>query len=241
MHAAKTSMAFPSPTPTWRVESYDAISPTRPELSCKGKNVVITGGGTGIGAETARYFARAEASRIALLGRREQPLLDTKASIQDQFNVDVFAASTDVTKKTDVEAVFNKFVGAEKVHILIVCAGTVGPKESIKEADSNTFLDYIEQNLKSSLFVAQTFLRHASPDAVVINVSSAAAHINVSPQGVAYSVSKMATFRFWDSLAFGYPDMSVFHVHPGLIETDMTRDTGGLDLSSLSSDSKFVS
>ncbi len=202
--------------------------------------MVITGGGTGIGAETAHYFAKAGASRIALLGRREQPLLDTKASIEKDFDVAVFAASTDVTNEADVEAAFKAFVGTQKVHVLVVCAATVGPKEAIKDVDSQKFLESIESNLKGSLFVAQTFLRYALPDAVIINISSAAARINVSPQGVAYSVSKLAAFRFWDSFAFANPSMSVFHVHPGLIETDMMRDTADLDLAKLASNSKFI-
>jgi hypothetical protein len=73
---------FPSPTSTWHSNTYPSLAPSRPELSAKGKTVLITGGGTGIGAETARYFAQAGATRIAILGRREQPLLDTKTSIE---------------------------------------------------------------------------------------------------------------------------------------------------------------
>ena len=36
---------LPRPTKTYRTEAYDAISPYRPELSLKGKTVLITGGG----------------------------------------------------------------------------------------------------------------------------------------------------------------------------------------------------
>lgn len=90
---------FPSPTKTWHSTAYPSIYPSRPELSQKNKTILITGGGTGIGAGTAHAFAEAGAARIALLVRREQPLLDTKASIQQQYpSVEVFTASVDVTK-----------------------------------------------------------------------------------------------------------------------------------------------
>jgi NAD(P)-dependent dehydrogenase (short-subunit alcohol dehydrogenase family) len=106
--------------------------------------VVVTGGGTGIGAETARYFAEAGASRIALLVRREQPLLDTKASIEHKFaDVEVFVASTDVTKKSEVDAAFAKFVGDGKIHVLISNAAMIGPQDPVRDVDLDKFLDAI--------------------------------------------------------------------------------------------------
>lgn len=191
--------------------------------------MVVTGGGTGIGAETARYFAEAGASRIALLGRREQPLLDTKASIEQQFpNVEVFVASTDVTKKSEVDAAFAKFVGDGKIHVLVSCAAMIGPQDHVGDVDGDKFLEAIQQNLKGSLFVAQAFLRYASTDAVAIEVSSSAAHVNFGPGFASYSVAKLATFRLWDSLAFANPEMSVFHVQPGVVDTAMNKEAGGI-------------
>jgi NAD(P)-dependent dehydrogenase (short-subunit alcohol dehydrogenase family) len=157
---------FPSPTLTWHTNTYQSISPTRPELSAKGKTVVVTGGGTGIGAETARYFAEAGASRIALLGRREQPLLDTKASIEHKFTgIEVFVASTDVTKKSEVDAAFAKFAS--------------------------------------------------------------------------YSIAKLAIFRLWDSLAFANPEISVFHLQPGVVDTAMNKEAGGVDAVGFQDDGKW--
>jgi len=221
---------FPSPTSTWHDTTYQSLSPTRPELSAKGKTVIVTGGGTGIGAETARYFAEAGASRIALLGRREQPLLDTKASIEHQFpDVEVFAASTDVTNKSEVDAVFAKFLGDGKLHVVVSNAAVSGPHDPLTDVDTDKFLEGIDQNLKGALFVAQAFLRHASTDAVVINVSSAAAHQNFGPGPFAsYSVAKLAVFRLWDSLASAHPDLSVFHIQPGVVDTAMNREAGGV-------------
>lgn len=220
---------FPSPTSKWHSETYPSLSPLRPELSAKGKTVIITGGGTGIGAETARYFAEAGAARIALLGRREQPLFDTKASIEQKFaHVEVFAASTDVINKAEVDAAFTKFLGKGRVDVLVSNAAVIGPQDPVRDVDSEKFLDAIQQNLKGSLNVAQAFLRHASTDAVAIEVSSSAAHVNFGPGFASYNVAKLAVYRLWDSLAFANPDISVFHVQPGIVDTAMNRETGGV-------------
>ncbi|KAI9745013.1 MAG: hypothetical protein M1818_001291 [Claussenomyces sp. TS43310] len=220
---------FPSPTSIWHTKTYQSISPTRPELSAKGKTVVVTGGGTGIGAETARCFAEAGASRIALLGRREQPLLDTKASIEHKFaDVKVFVASTDVTKKTEVDAAFAKFVGDGKIHVLVSNAAMTGPLDPVRNVDGDKFLEAIHQNLKGSLFVAQAFLRYASTNAVAIDVSSSAAHLNFGPGFASYSIAKLAIFRLWDSLAFANPEISVYHIQPGVVDTAMNKEAGGI-------------
>jgi NAD(P)-dependent dehydrogenase (short-subunit alcohol dehydrogenase family) len=76
--------------------------------------------------------------------------------------------------------------------------------------------------------VAQAFLRHAAKDAVAIEVNSNAAHINYGPVFGAYSIAKMAVFRLWDSISFNHPGLSVFHVQPGVVDTDMNKESGGV-------------
>jgi NAD(P)-dependent dehydrogenase (short-subunit alcohol dehydrogenase family) len=219
---------FPSPTSKWHTTAYASILPTRSELFTNGKTVIVTGGGTGIGAETARSFAQAGASRIALLGRREQPLLDTKASIMRRFpDVEVFVASTDITKKSEVDIAFTKFVGEGKVDVVVSNAGIMGPAESVKDADEHEFLEAIQQSIRGSLFVAQAFVRHAASDAVAINVSSSAAHLNFGPGFASYSIAKLAAFRIWDSLGFAYPELRVFHTQPGVVNTALNKELGG--------------
>jgi NAD(P)-dependent dehydrogenase (short-subunit alcohol dehydrogenase family) len=231
---------FPSPTKTWRTTTYPALSPTRPELSAKGKSVFITGGGTGIGAETARYFAQAGAARVGLVGRREQPLLETKASIEKQFpGVEVFTASTDVTKNSDVVAAFEKFASGGKIDVLLSNAAIIGPQEPLDTVDADSFLESIHLNLKGSMYVAQAFLKHAASDAVVIEVNSSAAHVNFGAYFPAYSIAKLGVFRLWDSLGFGHPNLSVFHIQPGVVDTDMNREAGGIKALGFEDDSKF--
>jgi NAD(P)-dependent dehydrogenase (short-subunit alcohol dehydrogenase family) len=221
---------FPSPTSVWRSETYDSISPTRPELSAKGKNVIITGGGTGIGAETARYFAKAGASRIGLLGRRQQPLDDTKASLGKEFpQTEVFVASADVTKKSEIDAAIAKFAGNSQIHVLVSNAAVIGPQDPVATVDGDQFMNAVQLNIQGSLFVAQAFLPHAASDAVVVEVNSSVAHLNFGPGFASYGVSKFAVYRLWDSLAFANPNLAVYHIQPGVVDTAMNREAGGVD------------
>jgi NAD(P)-dependent dehydrogenase (short-subunit alcohol dehydrogenase family) len=231
---------FPSPTSTWHSNTYPSLAPSRPELSAKGKTVLITGGGTGIGAETARYFAQAGATRIAILGRREQPLLDTKASIErDHEDVHVSTAPTDVTKKSEVEAAFAAFLGDDKLDILVHGAAVVGPMESVQNVDSDKFLDANDINTAGSLHVAQSFLKYAAPNATVVEINSSAAHVNFGPGFASYSASKLAVFRLWDSVGFANSDISIFHLQPGVVDTDMNKEAGGVEAMGFSDHGRY--
>jgi NAD(P)-dependent dehydrogenase (short-subunit alcohol dehydrogenase family) len=115
----------------------------------------------------------------------------------------------------------------------------IGPHNPVKDVDPDKFLDAIQQNLKGSLFVAQAFLRYASTDAVAIEVSSSAAHLNFAPEFASYSIAKLAVFRLWDSLAFANPGMSVFHIQPGVVDTAMNKEAGGIDAVGFSDDGNW--
>jgi NAD(P)-dependent dehydrogenase (short-subunit alcohol dehydrogenase family) len=221
------SAQLASPTKTYHKAPYPSIDPTRPELSAKGKVIVITGGGTGIGAETAKHFARAGASRITILGRREQPLLDTKAAIEaERPSTEVLAIPTDITDITSVEAAFAQTARNSKIDILISNAAVMGTKAPIMSQTSADLLSGIVTNIQGNFNVATTFLKHANAEPVIIEVNSAAAHITIAPDFAAYNIAKMATARFYTSLAFEHPELAVYSIHPGAVETDMTKNAG---------------
>ncbi|KAF2759900.1 NAD(P)-binding protein [Pseudovirgaria hyperparasitica] len=222
---------FTSPTAKFHSTTYPTLNPERPELSAKGKSVLITGGGTGIGAETAKYFAAAGAPRIALLGRREQPLLETKAALEQKHpGLEVFVAATDVTKKDQVDEAFLKFAGKSGLDVVVSGAAIIGPQDPVAKADSEKFLYTVQQNMAGAIHTAQAFIRHASKGAVAIDINSSAAHHNFGDGFSCYNVAKLAVFRLWDSLAVGNPEISVFHIQPGVVNTDMNKEAGGVDM-----------
>jgi hypothetical protein len=153
-------MSFPAPTKTYHKTAYSSIDPCRPELSAKGKTILITGGGTGIGAATAKAFAQAGASCIGILGRREQPLLDTKTEIEAEYpDTKVLAIPTDVAKKDEVDAAFAQIAASGKVDILVSNAAVLGKKSHIVDMTAEdvssvpvrttyeTYTDFVHQYL----------------------------------------------------------------------------------------------
>lgn len=111
---------FPSPVKEWHNDTYASIDPKRPELSAKAKKIVITGGGYGIGRGTAIAFAEAGAAGIAILGRKEVPLLETKEFIENKYNIPV---STHVADVTDESAVKKAAKEIGEWHVLDMNAG----------------------------------------------------------------------------------------------------------------------
>ena len=129
--------------------TYPSLDPTRPELSAKGKTVIVTGGGTGIGAETAKYFAKAGASRIALLGRRQEPLIATKAEIERQSpNTKVQIFPTDVTDKAQVDLAVEEIASEGLIDVLISNAAVHCHMGGFTETTTENFLSGILTNVQ---------------------------------------------------------------------------------------------
>lgn len=112
---------FPSLTAEWHDDTHHAISPTNPSVSAKGKTVVVTGGGSGIGRETAKAYAEAGAAHVAILGRTQKTLDETKSIINEQ-SPDT-KVTTHVVDVADEEAVREAAKDLNGWEVLILNAG----------------------------------------------------------------------------------------------------------------------
>jgi meso-butanediol dehydrogenase / (S,S)-butanediol dehydrogenase / diacetyl reductase len=164
--------------------------------------VIVTGGGTGIGAATARLLA-AGGDRVAVFGRRPGPLraiaaqtgaLDLVCDVSDEEQV---AAS--------VRAVLDRF---GRLDGLVLNAGIMrsGGLAELTPADWDALLAV---NLTGAFLVARAALPHllASRGAVVSVASSAALRASSGMGG--YAVTKAGLTMLTQSLA-------VDHAHQGL-------------------------
>lgn len=225
-----TAAPFPSFTKTYHQTDYDALSPTLPALSAAGRNIVITGGGTGIGAAIALRFAQAHASSISILGRRVSVLKSTQTSIQTQFpDAKVYTYETDVSNKESVATTFKKiFETSGKIDVYVNNHGYLPNGASVKDAHPVEWWKGFEINVLGAFLATQAFLHYKAENAVVINVSSGVSHFLFRPNGSGYTASKEGAVRFFSDVQFENPEIRVVSLHPGMVETDMSAKAGGI-------------
>jgi NAD(P)-dependent dehydrogenase (short-subunit alcohol dehydrogenase family) len=219
---AETPM--PSPFPTWHNDIYAAIDPTRPELSAKDKHVIITGGGSGIGPQIAHSFALAGAKTIGIIGRTERTLLETKSGLETEFaGLAVYHAVADIVDDDAIDRAFASITSRNggKIDVLVSNAGYLPDPAAIKESKGSEWFKGYEINVKGSYNVVHAFLHYAAVNAVLINVSTGAAHVPPIPGMSAYSTSKFAATRFFEYVQAENPQIRVANVHPGVVATQM--------------------
>ncbi|KAF5360101.1 hypothetical protein D9757_013642 [Collybiopsis confluens] len=232
--APEPTVDFPAHTgvgfvPTAHHDTYDAINPSKADLS--GKVVLITGASKGIGKGIAMAYAQAGASGIVLLARNKPGLEAThEACIKAQRpgqNLKVLPLSIDIADIKEVqnalEEVENTF---QRLDIVINNAGRMDYPKRIGDVDPNEWWNIWSVNIKGTFNVTQAALPLliSSDDGLktILNISSIGAHIFTAGFS-AYQTSKLAILRLSESIQIEYADKGIicYALHPGGIPTDM--------------------
>ncbi|KAJ0380861.1 hypothetical protein COL26b_000701 [Colletotrichum chrysophilum] len=215
---------LPSATPTWHNDTYDAISPSRPELSAAGKTAVVVGAGSGIGRETALAFAAAGAARVILLGRSESALSTTKSSLPPSVQSETFV--TDITSE---ETLIKVAAAIGKWDILVLTAGYTSPPSTIAGSTSDEWWLNFETNTKGTYLVTKSFLPTANPShasVIALTTGTTALPVSMVPGLSPYMASKLAQTKIVEFLAAENPNLFAVNLHPGMVETDIFKKSG---------------
>lgn len=221
------STEFPSPTDKVHHDLYKGIDPSNSELSAKNKRVFITGGGSAIGMAIAKAFATASAKDIAITGRTKAALLATKESIEMVFKgVTVTIIVADITNQDAIE---NAFLTFGTVDILVHNAGYMPDLSPVKGTRLDEWWRDFEINVKGSFIVTQAFLKVASLNATLVNVTAGLVHVQGPLPGYSsYVSSKMASAKFFQLVQQEHPTMRVINVHPGVIQSAMLEKNASM-------------
>jgi NAD(P)-dependent dehydrogenase (short-subunit alcohol dehydrogenase family) len=189
----------------------------------KNGGFVVTGGGRGIGLETARALVAAGA-QVCLVARRVEPLQAAVAALGDgawAFPGDVSSARDADRLAAAVRARWGRLDG------LINAAG-IAPMASLVDTDPDTWDRAFAVNARGPYLLCRALgplLREGRSPAVV-NVSSTLAEKPI-PGMAAYNASKAALNQLTRSLALEWaPAIRVNAVMPAVIDTPIHADRG---------------
>lgn len=193
------------------------------------RNVLITGGSRGIGAECVKRFAE-NGDKVYFMYLKNE---SRAAELEKKYGA--VAIRCDVSSRTDVKAVADKILSIGNIDVIVNNAGISQIKmfQDITEADWDRMFDV---NVKGIYNVIQSFL----PSMIhrkygrIINISSMWGEVGGSCE-VHYSASKAAVIGLTKALAkeLAPSGITVNCVTPGVIDTEMNAHLSKEDLDDL--------
>jgi len=187
-------------------------------VNLDGRVVLVTGASRGIGAASARAFAKAGAL-VGVMARNRSAVDDLAAEIGG------FAFSGDVARAGDMEDAVAKVCHRfGRLDVLVNNAGVIGPIAGLAEADVDDWGQAIDVNLKGVFHGMRAALpvMRAQGGGTILTVGSGAAH-NPQQGWSAYCASKAGAWmltRALDHEARG-DGIRAISLSPGTVATDM--------------------
>jgi NAD(P)-dependent dehydrogenase (short-subunit alcohol dehydrogenase family) len=198
------------------------------------KVLLITGGGRGIGAATAKLAAAAGYS-VAINYLSDDAPAKTLVSQIKAAGGKAIAIKADVANLADVTRMFDETEQAfGPITDLVNSAGITGKSSRLDEASDDTILSTIAINVNGTIFACREAVKRMSPrhggrGGVIVNVTSGASTIGSPGEYTWYAASKGAIDSFTLGLGreLAEENIRVVAVAPGLTETEIhARSTG---------------
>ncbi len=197
------------------------MTPRRKPLDLTGRTVLVTGGSSGIGRETAVVLSEL-GCRVVVSGRRAEQLKATLVRMTDGAHAtepfdlaDLDAIPAWIKSLADLYGPFDGLVHAAGIR------KTVGLRGLSPEVLHETF----RVNFDSAVILAKGFRqkRCCAPSSSVVFVSSVSAIVG-SPGTSAYAASKAALIGLTRSLAIelAREGIRVNCIAPGMVQSEMT-------------------
>ncbi len=197
-------------------------------MQIKNASAVVTGGGSGLGAATARALADAGA-HVVILDLESSPGAEVAAEIGGTFS------PGDVTSDDSVRQAVAAASAAGPLRVVVNCAGIATPGRLVDRdghATLGAFQRVIDINVVGTARVSAegaAAMRAAGRDAdgnggLIVNTASVAAFDGQVGQG-AYAASKGAVASMTLPLAreFARDGIRVVTIAPGIMETPMMK------------------
>jgi NAD(P)-dependent dehydrogenase (short-subunit alcohol dehydrogenase family) len=207
-------------------------------LKFQGKVALITGSGTGIGQAIAKKFAE-NGSSVIILGRRKEPLDDTKKILEEIISdvnsgafVKIFPG-VDVSDETGISEMFDSLKKSNtNVDIIVNNAGVSGPVTCFANDDMDEFKSTIGIHLTGTFWTSTQGLKVMKSGAKIITISTFFAEERPLEQRPyrfrdPYTASQGAKNRLAEAMSWELVDKGIISIatNPGPVHSDRIYKT----------------
>jgi NAD(P)-dependent dehydrogenase (short-subunit alcohol dehydrogenase family) len=207
-------------------------------LKFAGKNVLITGSGTGIGQTIARKFAE-EGANIIIMGRRKEPLDFTAGILEKIFKSSSSGSRVlsfpgiDVSDEFGIKEMFADVKNQlGKIDIVINNAGVSGPVKIFPSSRFEEFRDCVSIHLSGSFWTSQYAIPIMQKGGKIITISTYFTEENRFEQRpyrfrTPYTAAQGAKNRLGEALGWELVDKGITSIvtNPGPVHSDRIYKT----------------
>ena len=192
----------------------------------RGKNVLLTGGGSGMGKATALALAK-NGANVAIAGRNKENLASTVSLAQATEKIS--AKEADVTDRNSLEDLFQWFdVEFGTLDYLVHAAGINVAMRSMEELSPDDWDKLIQINLTGSYNVLRLTLNRMRPlkKGLIVLINSVAGKRSVPLAGIGYNASKFGM----SGLGIGVAEeernngIRISNLYPGEVNTPILEN-----------------
>ena len=193
------------------------------------KNLLITGGASGIGAQTARRAA-ARGYRVVINYRSRAAQAEALAAEIGRGGGRAVALPGDMAREDDIVRLFEASERALGPITHLVNSAGIGARARVAEYDAAVIAHLFAVNVTGLMLCCREATKRMSTQSggkggAIVNVSSMAATLGGRPGSSAYAASKGAVDAFTKAFGREVADegIRVNSIRPGMVLTEMTE------------------
>ena len=188
----------------------------------KGRKVLITGGGTGIGEAMAYQYAM-KGTDVILTGRRLEPL----ESVQKKciaLGVKAWCKTVDMEKPETIDELVSWIHDEGHLLDFLFLNAGISQRALTLETDISVDRRLMEVNYFGGIYLVKALKDMFLERGVHIAVVSSVSGVFGFPVRSAYCASKHAFHGFYETIALEYPQIKTTIIIPGRIHTDVSKN-----------------
>ena len=188
------------------------------------KNVLITGGSSGLGKSTAELFAKKGYNIIISYNTHKKEAEALKEELEKKYNIKVLSIKVDITKEEEIQQMIKEITDKfNTIDVLVNNAG-IAIDTTFEDKTKEIFQKTLEVNLVGTFLVSK-YVSKIMKKGSIINISSTNGIDSYYPFSMDYDSSKAGINLLTKNLAIELaPNIRVNAIAPGWINTPMNKD-----------------